>query len=93
MSEDLLVTSAEVTHALAVGGLDVAMQVGPSEAGEIAVCIGAVVSEKKNSVAHNVFICVLYANIAVGCSDVLVCVIFETLLGVVGKDDIRCWSL
>lgn len=46
VGKDFLVARAEVAHALLMRGFDVAVQVGPSVAGKVAVGVGAVISEK-----------------------------------------------
>lgn len=59
----------------------------PSEAGKVAGVIGAVVSEQQDSIADNVFICVLDADVGVGYGDVLLGILLEPLVGFVGEDD------
>lgn len=100
VGEDLFVACAEIAHALSMDALDMAVQVWPTQAGEIARGIRAIVSKKQNCVTHNVFVCVLDANVSVGCRGIFVRVFFESLLGVVGEDDkwsssleyVRIWS-
>lgn len=90
VGEDLFVAGAEVAHALVMGRLDVAMQIGPAKAGKVAGLVGAVVAQQEHAVADNVLVCVLDADVGVGRGEVLVGVVFEALLGVVGEDDIGC---
>lgn len=45
MGEDLFVASAQVTHGLVMCSFDVAVQVWPAEASDIAVSIGAIVAQ------------------------------------------------
>ena len=56
---------------LAVSGLDMAVQVRPAEASEIAGCVGAVISQEENGIAHNILFCVLDSDVAVGGCDIL----------------------
>lgn len=93
VGEDLLVTSAEIAHALVVRRLDVPVEVGPAQAGKVAGLVGTVVSQQEDGVADNVLVCVLDADVGVGGGEVLVGVVFESLLGIVGEDDIGCWRL
>lgn len=73
--------------------LDMAMEVGPAQAGKVAGRIGAVVAQQEHRVADNVFVCVPDANVGVGGGELVVFVIFEALLGIVCEDDIRRWCL
>lgn len=93
VGEDFLVASAEVAHSLAMRRLDVTMQIGPAQPGEITRLIGTVVPQQKDGVANNLLVGVLDADVAVGGGEVAVCVGLELLVGIVGKDDIRGWCL
>lgn len=93
VGEDLFVAGAEVAHALVMGGLDVAMEVGPAKAGKVAGAVGAVVAQQQDGVADDVLVGVLDADVGVGGGEVGVGVVFEALLGVVGEDDIGRWCL
>lgn len=90
VGEDLLVASAEIAHALVVRRLDVPVEIGPAQAGKVAGLVGTVVSQQEDGVANNVLVCVLDADVGVGGGEVLVGVVFESLLGIVGEDDIGC---
>jgi hypothetical protein len=48
-----------------------AVQVRPTEASEIAGCVGAVISQEENGIAHNILFCVLDSDVAVGGCDIL----------------------
>jgi hypothetical protein len=48
-----------------------AVQVRPAEASEIAGCVGAVISQEENGIAHNILFCVLDSDVAVGGCDIL----------------------
>jgi hypothetical protein len=93
VGEDLFVAGAEVAHALVVGRLDVAMEIGPAKAGKVAGLVGAVVSQQEDGVADDVLVGVLDADVGVGGGEVLVGVVLESLLGIVSEDDIGCWCL
>lgn len=93
VGEDLFVAGAEVAHALVMGRLDVAMEIGPAKAGKVARLVGAVVAQQQDGVANDVLVCVLDADVGVGSGEVLIGVVLEALLGVVGKDDIGCRRL
>lgn len=69
------------------------MQVWPSEARKVTRFVGTVVSQQEHSVPNNVFICVLDADIGVGCGDVVIGIVLKSLLCIVGEDDKRSWSL
>lgn len=89
VGEYFLVAGAEVAHALAMRRLDMAMQIGPAQAGKVARLVWTVVSQQEDGVTDNVLVCVLDADAAVGGGEVLVCVVFESLFGIVGEDDKR----
>lgn len=93
VGEDLLVAGAQVAHALAMGRLDVTMQIGPAQPGEIARAVGTVVPQQEDGVADDLLVCVLDADAAVGGGEVAVRVGLELLVGIVGKDDIGSWCL
>ena len=64
-----------------------AVQIGPAEAGKVALVVGAVVPEQEDGVADDVLARVLDADVVVGARDVggrVVLVLFEA---VVGEDD------
>lgn len=88
MCEDPLVTSAQITHALFVRRLDMAVQVGPSQAGEIAVGVWAVVAEEEDGVAHDIFVGIFDADIVVRRRDVSIGEVFEALISIGGEDDV-----
>jgi len=50
MSEDFLVPSTEIAHNLAVNALYMPMKIWPSQAGNVATQIGAIVTEEKNGI-------------------------------------------
>lgn len=85
--KDFLVPSAEVAHLLVVGGTDMAMEVWPSETGEVAFGIWTIVSKQKNGVAHYVFTGVSNSDVVVGTGDFGGSVLFVTFRSIVGKDD------
>jgi hypothetical protein len=89
VGEYFLVAGAEVAHALAMRRLDMAMQIGPAQAGKVARLVWTVVSQQEDGVTDNVLVCVLDADAAVGGGEVLVCVVLESLFGIVGEDDKR----
>jgi hypothetical protein len=88
MREDPLVTSAQITHALFVRRLDMAVQVGPSQAGEIAVGVWAVVAEEEDGVAHDIFVGIFNADVVVRRRDVCTGEVFEALISIGGEDDV-----
>lgn len=87
--ENLFVPGAEVAHLLVMHGADVAMQVWPTEAGEVAVAIGAVISQEEDGIAHNVFTGIPDADVVVGACDLRVLVLLEPLIGVICENDKR----
>lgn len=87
--KDLFVARAQVAHALAVRCLDVAVEVGPAEAGEIARGVGAVVPEEEDRVADNVLVGVFDANVGVDGGEIGGLVVFKPFFGIVCKDDVR----
>lgn len=91
--EDLFVSSAKVAHAFMVMRLDVSVKIWPSQAGEVAGIVGAVVSEQQDSIADNIFVSVFDANVRVGRGDALVGVLLEPLVGIVRENDKRRRSL
>lgn len=86
MSKYFLIPCAEITHALSVRRLDVAVKIRPAKTSEIARRIGAVVSQQKNGITDNVLVGVLDADVAVGGCDVLVGILLESLLSIVCED-------
>jgi len=50
MGEDFLVPRAQIAHDLMMNGLDVTMQVWPTQTSYIATCIRTIVPEQKYSV-------------------------------------------
>lgn len=64
-----------------------AVEVWPAQTGKVAGGIGAVVAQEKDGISHNIFICVFYANVGIGCAKVAFRVVFKSLLGVIGEYD------
>lgn len=69
------------------------VEVGPAQAGKVAGFVRTVVSQQEDGVANNILVCVLDADAGVGGGEVFIGVVFESLLGIVGEDDIGCWRL
>jgi hypothetical protein len=87
--KDLLVPGAQVAHLLVVDGADMAMQVLPAKACKVALGIGAVISQEKDSIANNILARIFDANVVVSAGDVGVFVFVKTLSPVVGENDKR----
>ena len=75
--KDTLVTRTQVAHALLVGGLDMAVEVGPAQAGKVAVAVRAVVPEEQDGIAHDVLVGVLDADVCICRREVCVGVLLE----------------
>lgn len=91
--KDVLVPRAEVAHLLVVDGADVAMQVGPAEAGKVALVVGAVVPEQEDGVADDVLARILDADVVVGARDVAGRVVLVLFDAVVGENNEWCGLL
>lgn len=77
VGEDLLVAGAQVAHFPVMNGADMAVEVGPAEAGEDAVVYGTVIAKKDDGITHDLFVCVLDADVVVETGDVFAGVVFE----------------
>lgn len=84
MGEDLLVSGTEITHHFLVR-LDVAVEIGPSQASYIAVFIRTVVSQEKDRIFEDDILFVFDTQVVVNLDKVGVGEILEPLLGIVGK--------
>jgi hypothetical protein len=87
--KDLFMPGAQIAHLFVVNGADMAVQIGPAEAGKVAFGIGAVVAEEEHGVAYDILASIPDANIIVGARDFGVGVFLEALGAVVGEDDKR----
>lgn len=83
----LFIAGAEIAHALAMGSLDVSMEVGPAEAGKVARGVGAVVAEEQDRITDDVLVAVFDADVCIRRRDVGIRIILEPLLNIVGEDD------
>ena len=92
VSENLLVSRAEITHLLVMGRADVAVKIRPTKTGKVAVGIRAVVPQEEDGVAHYILVDVLDANVVVGAGNVGIRILVEPLGCIVGEDNIwrRC---
>ena len=91
--KDLLVTSAEITHLLVVNRPHMAVEVWPAQSGEVAGVVRAVVPEKEDSIADDVFIGVPDTDVFVCTGDVVRSVILESFRIVIREDHERRGSL
>lgn len=85
VGKDLLISSAEVTHNFAMLGLDMSVEIRPSEASNIAIRIWTIVSQKEYCVFENDIFLVFNTQILVGLDEVLGQEIFVAFGRIVGK--------
>jgi hypothetical protein len=93
MSKDFLVASTQITKHFAVLLFDVAVQVRPSQACNIAVLIWTIVSEEENGVFKDDVFFVLDPKVHVQSHKIRLGKLFISLRSIVGKDHIRCFRL
>jgi len=93
MGKDLLVASTQITKHFAVLLFDVAMQVGPSQACDIAVLIWTIIPEEKNGVFEDDVFFVLDPKVCVQSHKIRFGKLFISLGSIVRKDHIRCFRL
>jgi hypothetical protein len=87
MRENLLISCTEVTHNLVMQSLDVLMKIRPSKASNVAFLIGAVISQKQNSVFKNVWLFVFDPESVILSHKVCIREIFVSFRGIIGEDD------
>jgi hypothetical protein len=93
VSENLLVASTQITHQFSVALFDVAMQVRPSQACNVAVSVWAVVPQEKYSVLEDDVFLVLYPKVFVRPHEVCLGKLFVPLCSIVREYYIGCFSL
>lgn len=64
-----------------------AMQIGPTKTGKVALSAGTIVSQEKDGIANNVLAGVLDSDVVIRTCNLLVGIVVELLVWVVGEDN------
>lgn len=85
-----LVPRAQITYLLMMYSPNMAMQVRPAEACNVAIPIRAIVPQEKDSIFHDLTLLIAYAIIHVCAGNVRICKVFIAFRGIVCENHKRC---
>ena len=88
VSKDLLVPGAKIAHNLAMLPTNVPVEVRPTEALDVAVFIGTIVSQQQDRIVEDGIFLKLYSQVLINSGEGLISKVLVSLVHAVGKDDI-----